>query len=286
MLDRPMSAGTGVAASVAPGRHAARVGSHDVVWWDPRALDLDQEEDVGLRQQRILEADESGETAAEGERAFAAWRERRAATRERGATPSLVVEGVTGRTHSESHSSQGEEPAGGIEVVLDSTSLTDGERSQRPGGTRFGTLVHAVLAAVDLAAGADAVRAAAIAQARLLGSPVSETEAAADAVTRALAHPLLESARAAQRAGGLRRETPVLLALPDLTLIEGVVDLAFRTGTGSGTRTGAAWTVVDFKTDREIPDEQRAGYEAQVRLYARAIAQATGEAVRGVLLRV
>ena len=46
------------------------------------------------------------------------------------------------------------------------------------------------------------------------------------------------------------------------------------------------WTVVDFKTDRVLPAEQRASYEEQVRLYARAIAEATGDAVRGVLLRV
>ena len=67
------------------------------------------------------------------------------------------------------------------------------------------------------------------------------------------------------------------LRLEDGSLAEGVVDLAFREG--------GAWTVVDFKTDRELA-AGRAVYEAQVLLYVRAIAAATGESARGVLLRV
>ena len=63
----------------------------------------------------------------------------------------------------------------------------------------------------------------------------------------------------------------------DGTLAEGVVDLAFRED--------GAWIVIDFKTDRELAAAQTT-YEAQVRLYARAVAAATGESARGVLLRV
>jgi len=55
-------------APVAPGRLSPRAGPHDVVWWDPSALRLDVAEDVGLRQQRILEADHDGSVAASGER--------------------------------------------------------------------------------------------------------------------------------------------------------------------------------------------------------------------------
>ena len=55
---------------------------------------------------------------------------------------------------------------------------------------------------------------AAIAVARLLGAPAGELAACVAAVTHALAHPILASAREAQGFGGLRRETPVLLALP------------------------------------------------------------------------
>ena len=43
------------------------------------------------------------------------------------------------------------------------------------------------------------------------------------------------------------------------------------------------WTVVDFKTDRDL-DAHRAEHRTQVLLYAAAIAAATGETARGVLL--
>ena len=47
--------------SVRPGAHAPKVGDHEVVWWDPRALDLDRQDEVGLRQQKMLSEDEKGE---------------------------------------------------------------------------------------------------------------------------------------------------------------------------------------------------------------------------------
>jgi len=67
--------------------------------------------------------------------------------------------------------------------------------------------------------------------------------------------------------------------LDDGTVLDGVVDLAFA-DEGAG-----AWTVVDFKTDlgREV---KRPSYEEQVRLYARAIAEATGRPARAMLLYV
>ena len=77
-------------------------------------------------------------------------------------------------------------------------------------------------------------------------------------------------------------ESPALrLRLDDGSLAEGVVDLAFR----EEKRKKGTWTVVDFKTDVELAGRAEA-YERQVRLYARAIAAATGEAAVGVLLSV
>jgi ATP-dependent exoDNAse (exonuclease V) beta subunit len=67
----------------------------------------------------------------------------------------------------------------------------------------------------------------------------------------------------------------------DGSLLEGVADLAFR----ETDEAGARWTVVDFKTDPEIA-ARRAEYERQVRLYVEAVAAATGEPARGVLLVV
>src|SRR5437867_3808617 len=145
-------------------------------------------------------------------------------------------------------------------------------------GRRFGTLLHAVLAAVNLDAEHTGVADAAALQGRLLGATAEEIAAAAEAAGRALAHPLMRRAAAAARAGRCRRETPVLLRLDDGVLVEGVVDTAFL-------EDGAGWTIVDFKTDVEIAGRLEE-YRRQVGLYARAIAQATGAPARGVLLRV
>jgi len=100
-------------------------------------------------------------------------------------------------------------------------------------------------------------------------------------VVAALRHPLLQRAVESARRGDCRRETPVLLPLPDGSVVEGVIDLAFREVGPSG----ATWTVVDFKTDAEI-EGRLPHYETQLRLYAKAIGAATGEAARGVLLSV
>jgi ATP-dependent exoDNAse (exonuclease V) beta subunit len=89
---------------------------------------------------------------------------------------------------------------------------------------------------------------------------------------------VLVRARAADARGACRRETPVTLTLPDGRLIEGIVDLAFEEG--------GEWTVVDYKTDREIAAAGEDRYRRQVALYASAIAQATGQPTRGVLMQV
>src|SRR5262249_10119516 len=143
----------------------------------------------------------------------------------------------------------------------------------RPRGRRFGTLVHAVLAEVELGADAEAVARVARAQARLVGGTPGEIEAATRAVSAALTPPVLRRAAAAAEC---RREEPLAHRLPDGTLLEGVVDLAFREAAG--------WTVVDFKTDA-VPDSQPQ-YAAQLRLYRDAIAAATGLPAAAILLAV
>ncbi len=264
VLERPARSARGPDSSVQPGLQRPRVGSHRVVWWDPAALRLDVEESVGLRQERILTADASGHAVDLGERRHAQWQAARRAALARGGQPLWRVAPVTALAAA---AAAEETPA----VELEESA---GERAGRPGGRRFGSLVHAVLEVVPFDADAAAVAGVAALQGRLLGATAEEVAAAAGAVSAALAHPLL--VRAA-RSLALRRETPLLLRLPDGVLAEGVVDLAFREADG--------WTVVDFKTDREI-EAQRASYEAQVRLYARAVAAATGEPARGALLVV
>jgi ATP-dependent exoDNAse (exonuclease V) beta subunit len=113
----------------------------------------------------------------------------------------------------------------------------------------------------------------------MISATQAEVDAAVDAVAAALQHPLMRAARAAGTA--CRREAPVVLREADGSLIEGVLDLAFRVTEGSRT----TWIVVDYKTDAELAT-QREEYETQIRLYARAVAVSTGEPARGVLLRV
>ncbi len=64
---------------------------------------------------------------------------------------------------------------------------------------------------------------------------------------------------------------------PDGTLVEGVIDLAFEDESG--------WTVVDFKTDRELAGALDR-YRRQVGLYVEAIRKATGREGRGILMRI
>ena len=66
--------------------------------------------------------------------------------------------------------------------------------------------------------------------------------------------------------------------MADGTLVEGVVDLAFEED--------GAWTVVDYKTDREIASEGEEQYRRQLGLYAAAIERATGAPASGVLVRL
>jgi len=251
--------------AVVPGLHVPASGRHRVVWWDPATLALDVQESVGLAQQKILAVDERGVRAEEGVREHAAWQAERERVREAGSAPSLIVHTVT------EHAAAAAAPA--VEVAVESV----GAPGPRPHGKRFGTLVHAVLAAVELDADRTGVADAAALQGRLLGATAEELEAATDTVARALGHPLMRQAATAAHAGRCRRECPVGVKLDGDVLVEGVVDAAFLDGVG--------WTVVDFKTDVEIAGRLEE-YRRQVGLYAEAVALATGVPARGVLLRV
>jgi ATP-dependent exoDNAse (exonuclease V) beta subunit len=268
VVERAESVERGPEGSVRPGLHKPEAGTHRVVWWDPSSLELDKSDDVGLRQQRILAADEGSVVATEGERLHAEWQARRAALLARGAAPSFRVSTVTELKE------QALVPAG-IDVAMAATSLA---RMARPHGKRFGILVHAVLSTTDLGASRASLETAARAEGRLLAASEDEVLAAAAAAEAALGHELLLRAR---KASACRRETPMVLREADGSLVEGVLDLAFREVEAEG----PIWTVVDFKTDVEIAG-RREDYERQIALYARAVTAATGERARGVLLSV
>ncbi len=75
-MPRPSNVPQG-ARSVAPGLHQPIAGEHRVVWWDPNKLQLDEEEAMGLRQVKLLQADEGGEASQAGQEAYQRWAGRR-----------------------------------------------------------------------------------------------------------------------------------------------------------------------------------------------------------------
>lgn len=300
----------GAGVPIRPGLHRPEVGEHSVVFWDPRVLRLDREDDAGLRQQKILSVDDKGVVAQGGVERHAAWKAERERTVARASTPSVVVRTVTEakadganaaatKADAASEASATEASAAtkaGVgkakapaktkagaasdDVTNDVTvEATSAAASKRPHGKRFGTLVHAVLATAPLDADPVVLADFARIQGRVLGASNDEVEAARDAVQAALAHPLLERARTAER---VERETPVMLVADDGSLLDGVVDLAFLETDAGGER---RWTVVDFKTDAEL-EPRKDAYVAQIDAYARAVSRATSVPARGVLLRV
>ncbi len=263
VLERPSKSERDKRSAVRPGLHLPQAGTHTVVWWDPRALRLRADQDAGLRQQRILAVDQATGRDAESEHEHDAWQKHRIACTQRGSSPTHRVEIVTARS----------KLGGPVSLLPVAVHRTDVAREGRPRGKAFGVLVHAVLAEVRLDGNSDEVAHASRAMGRMLGASDADVKHAAAAALAALRHPLVREAAGAEH----RRESPVLLRDHDDSLIEGVLDLAFRRG--------EKWVVVDFKTDRELADS-KAAYEAQVRLYARAVSETTGCEAEAALLLV
>ena len=257
-LDRPSRAAR--TGSVRPGAHT--IDAHEVVFWDPHTLSLAAEEASGLRQQKLLAADDDRTVADEGIRAHAAWREGQRAAIARASTPSVLVHKATDAVATGRAS----------DVTFEHVPDRD---DARPRGKRFGTLVHATLASVPLDASEDVITSTARTQARIVGATDEERDAATRAVAAALAHPWMRRAARSER---VERECPVMTRAEDGSFVEGVVDLAFVDDDG-------AWLVVDFKTDREVASAE-ATYAAQVHAYTCAIAEATGARAKGAILVV
>ena len=255
VLTRPLEYDREGEMSVKPGLIEPERGEHEVVWWDPSKLELNIQGGLGLRQEKILAEDDGASLAI-----YRAWQQERERVLERGARPEYRV----------FLASDADTPPPGelVQVAVQFASQNTG----RPGGRRFGTLVHSVLRDAPLDPGRETIAKLAALNARLLGAPEEEREAASAAVEAALAHPLLMRARKATRC---YREYPVVLALDDGRLMEGVIDLAFVED--------GAWVVVDFKTDPDSED-RRAQYERQLQWYCYTMAKLTGTPASGALL--
>ncbi len=281
---------TARASTVCPGLHhfggETPEAAYDVVWWDPAALRLGAEPPFGLRRQELISKDVSPEVVAAGERRYRTWRQQREQAIAAGKVPSLKVKTATewagqsgirdpGSGIRDSQLGSWELGVGSLDTPSVEIVTLDGS-PDRPGGPRYGTLVHAALATVALDADAATVEAVVRTQGRIVAATEAEVDSATAVVRSVLAHPLLADARRAQDEGRCLRETPVT-SMIDGVLVEGVVDFAFEAGD--------VVTVIDFKTDRAEGD-LLAQYSSQVSLYADAITRATGRRSRAVLMKV
>jgi ATP-dependent exoDNAse (exonuclease V) beta subunit len=286
--------------TVRPGTyHLTDPGSgqaYSVVWWDPLLLEGAPDDARGVRREDLISKDAKPADLAADRQRYDEWRERRRASQEKGAAPSMRVTTATesasgeqpalseapGEPASSGPSRRGPQKAQKAQIsnviVEDAAQL----RAPRPSGKRFGTLVHALLATVPLTATAAEAGELAALHAKLFAANDEERAAAAAIANSVLRHPRLQAARDAE-AGGKRvwREAPVTLRIDDRSgapqIVDGQVDLAYETDAG--------WVVVDFKTDIEIASAQDA-YKQQVALYVEAVSRATGRPATGVLLRV
>jgi ATP-dependent exoDNAse (exonuclease V) beta subunit len=279
VLERPDGEMPGL-STVRPGAYqltdTATGATYAVVWWDPALLDRPGDDTRGLRRDDLIAKDARAEDVAADRERYQRWQADRAAVHAQAAKPSLTVMTATEFVKRDDASERGEHHARGGRQA--SVPIVDASVSgPRPGGRRFGILVHALLAHVALDASHGMVRDLAALHARVLGATDDERDAAATMVARVLSHDLFQRARQAHESGrACRREAPISFVRDGL-LIDGQIDLAYETADG--------WMVVDFKTDAELGSNEGT-YQQQVALYTEALAAITGKPATGVILRL
>ena len=269
VLERP-EGDPATSRTVCPGEHrfGSGAGGYSVVWWspEPAVLHLDAEAPLGLRRDDLIVKDVAPEIRARYLREYMSWRDGREQAVARATAPSIDVITAT------------EAAIGGQGFPIDVRVADAAGSVVRPGGPRFGTLVHALLADLPISPSDDrVVEHLAAAHGRVLGAEAGEIEAAIAVVRRVAGHPVFADAARAASAGLCYRETPITLRLDSGVVVEGIVDLAYHDD--------GDVVVVDFKTDREL-EAGMDTYRRQVQIYAHAIALATGRPARGVLMKV
>jgi ATP-dependent exoDNAse (exonuclease V) beta subunit len=232
-------------------------------------LSLKVQAPFGLRRDDLIVKDVQPEILLRRRATYDAWRAGRERDIARAGLPSIDVITAT-------KAALAPAPSGFAKVPV--TVISNASDTPRPGGARFGSLVHALLADVPLGEdGAAALAALSSAHGRILGATPDEVTAARATVGRLLSHPVLQSAARAARDGRCYREIPVTCRLGSGTLVEGYVDLAFQDEDD--------FIVVDFKTDREL-DGAIDKYKQQVSFYATAIGEVSGLSTRAFLMSV
>jgi len=179
------------------------------------------------------------------------WRERRDAVLERAVRPAPATS------------------PSGLEHVDESVSLGGpGAPAGRARALALGSAVHRIMELCDLA-DASSVAAVAAAVAAELERPDLAAEAAELALACWQATPVRAAAEAAARPQAVHREIQVGFVV-DEVVVSGAIDLLYRSGD--------AWVVVDYKTDRAAePDVLLSRYRPQGAAYALAAEAVLGE---------
>ncbi|MEO1334759.1 MAG: 3'-5' exonuclease, partial [Myxococcota bacterium] len=245
-----------------PGLHFPADNGPPVVWWDPATLELDVALPFGLRQEHYLAEDESGVQAERGQAQYNEWRRSTAEALDQGNIASLIPFSAA----------DADDDPPEFESFVDEIVLPIAPR--RPGGRRFGALVHQILRDTPLDADDASIRAVAKMNGRILDASVQEVEAAADAVHAALGHDLFRRARQAEVC---HREWPLLFTNDDGETLDGTLDLVFLEG--------GQWVVVDYKTDQD-PAERIEQYRRHLKWHVHALAMTTECPAYGILLRL
>jgi ATP-dependent exoDNAse (exonuclease V) beta subunit len=242
---------------IQPGLHRSQADT-EVVWWDSNLLELRVEEKESLNPAEVFADTPLGRRSEES---YMQWKDSRERQIEQGRMPAIEITLAT----------QAASPPPDAVAVEQATARAAGER---PGGVRFGRLLHGVLRDAQLDADRGSLEKFARLHGRLAGATEEEIDAATVAVAAVLAHPLLEAARSA---AVCHREWPVAARMGERQMLEGVIDLLYREADG--------WRIVDFKTDADLAD-RLPQYERQLQWYAWAVSRITGLPVRATLLAV
>jgi ATP-dependent helicase/nuclease subunit A len=230
------------------------------------SLKLGAEPPFGLRRQELIVRDVAPEVLHAGLVGYRRWSEARDAAIVAGRRPSIDVSTAT----EWALRADADTPAAPVEIVALDTDPS------RPGGARYGTLVHAAIATAPLDADAATITRIVKTQRRILAATEDEAASAVQVMQAVFAHDVFDRARAAERRGTLLRETPITVSI-DGALVEGVADCVFEQDNG--------YLVVDFKTDRPS-GERLERYRRQVGLYADAVMRTTGRPARAILMCV
>ena len=236
--------------SVRPGLHRRSAGAHEVVWFDPAALQLEASKNEGVENEQVLQG--TPEQAVEGLRRYREWKARRAARIEEGSAPRFRV-------------ATAERATRGWKGSRWRRSRWRRRRVDRRAGGSAGWCTTCCSGRT----GAEEVGELARVWGRRHGATEAEVAGAASAASAALARIGAMVPEGARRV----REMELMVRLEDGTLVDGRIDFAWSDG--------VRWTVVDYKTDRR--ERRRVG---QLQLYALALERATGLPARGIVLEV